>query len=454
MSFDWQTEDRHWDEQQDPPRRRAGRWTMDWAEAEDAAAAAPEPAETPAPARPRRRWLTVAAIGVLVVALLAVLYWQLDRRSALAQARLTTEVAASHATILDAAQRGDGELFVSFLSGRDAAWSRAQERLVRGGGFIDRTAFDLHWTPAAPVSPTVTLSPDLRAAELTAPQAYVVAIGNGLTETITLQQTAIYRQGPDRWLYSPPEEGFWGQAQAMGNRYVRVHYPARDADVVEPLARDMDAALAELCRLVGELCAGNIFIDLTFSTDPAALSEYRTPQDTWAGGSKLVLPTPTLFGRPADDAAYRALSRAYTSRVVSAAAANLAGWACCDRVVFYGALRDTLLSQLGLRPAPVGAADYGLLTRQPDGLAVVESLWRHNQATAEERRAVATVVDFLVDHSDISIVEMQRFLLERPDESYWGWVARVTGGAYGSQADFERDLLRYAGEHGAEGTLH
>ena len=49
MSFDWQTEDRHWDEQQEPPRRRAGRWTMDWAEAEDAAAAAKAAASAKTP---------------------------------------------------------------------------------------------------------------------------------------------------------------------------------------------------------------------------------------------------------------------------------------------------------------------------------------------------------------------------------------------------------------------
>lgn len=445
MSFDWQTEDRHWDEQE-PPRRHAGRRTLDWPEAEDAAATAPEPAETPAPIRPRRRWLYVAAIGGLVVALVAVLYWQLDRRSTLAQARLTSEVAASHATILDAAQRGDGELFVSFLSGRDAAWSRAQERLVRAGGFVDRAAFDLHWTPAAPVSPTVTLAPDLRAAELTAPQAYVVAIGNGLTETITLQQTAIYRRGPDRWLYSPPEEDFWGQAQAMGNRYVRVHYHARDADVVEPLARDMDAALAELCRLVGELCAGNIFIDLTFSTDPAALSEYRTPQDTWAGGGKLTLPTPTLFGRPADDAAYRALSRAYTSRVVSAAAANLAGWACCNDQLFYGALLDAQLGQLGLRPWPLEAAAHETLVARPELLRDVEGLWPGGNATPEQRLAVYALVDFLVARNDAPIIEMQRLLLDESTGDYWSWLARVTNGAFASPAAFERALLSYSAE--------
>lgn len=132
----------------------------------------------------------------------------------------------------------------------------------------------------------------------------------------------------------------------------------------------------------------------------------------------------------------------------------MAGWACCDDLVFYGALRDALLSRLGLRPRPVGAAEYGLLNRRPDGLRLAEGIWRHSQATAEERLAVATVIDFLMDRSDVSIVEMQRFLLDRPDQTYWGWVARVTDGAYGSQADFESDLLRYAAERGAESALH
>ena len=446
MSFDWQTEEHNWDET--PPRRAANRWTIDLPTAE--LPPAPELVETPPPARPRQRLRYLLAVGGLVAALLLVLYWQLDRRSAAAQAGITAEVTATQATIVEAAQRTDGELFVSFLSGRDPDWAKSQEQLVRAGGFLDRSAFALRWTPTAPVSPTITLAPDLRAAELTWPQAYVIDVGNGLTETVQLQQTAVFRQGPDRWLYAPPDDAFWGEDAATGSRYVHVRYPARDADVVEPLARDLDAALAELCRAAGDACAGNVFIDLTLSTDPAALAVYRLPQDIWAGGEAVVLPTPTLFGRPSDDASYRALSRAYTARVVAAAAANLAGWQCCRDRLFYGALLDALLHRLGLAAWPVGAADYGQLARRPEQLRAVESLWRADTATAEERRAVYTLVDFLVARGDSSIVDMQWRLARHEDESYWQWLSHVTGGAYGTQEDFESDLLRYAAERGTE----
>ena len=40
-------------------------------------------------------------------------------------------------------------------------------------------------------------------------------------------------------------------------------------------------------------------------------------------------------------------------------------------------------------------------------------------------------------------------------DSYWDWLSRVTGGLYGSQADFERDFLRYAAERGLDSAaLH
>lgn len=450
MSFDWQTEDHNWDEGA-PPRRGANRWTIDLPAA--APPPAPEPAETPAPARPRHRLRYLLAVGGLVLALLAVLYWQLERRSTLTQTRITAEVTATQETILEAAQRADGELFVSFLSGRDSDWAKSQEQLVRDGGFLDRAAFALRWTPTAPVSPTITLAPDLRAAELTLPQAYVIDVGNGLTETVSLQQTAVFRQGPDRWLYAPPDDAFWGEDLATGNRYVRVRYPARDADVVEPLARDLDAALAELCRAAGDACAGNVFIDLTLSTDPAALAVYRVPEDIWVGGDAVVLPTPTLFGRPSDDAGRRALSRAYTARVVAAAAANLSSWQCCHDRLFYGALLDALLYRLGLAAWPVGAVEYRQLAGRPEQLRAVESLWRADAATAEERWAVYTLVDFLVARGDVSIVAMQWQLAHNEDETYWDWLSHVTNGAYGTQEDFERDLLRYAAERGGEVAL-
>ena len=451
MSYDWQTDDHEWDERE---TRRSGRRAADLPPLNEALFGGPEPEPLPtAPLRGRRRrWLSLAAIGALVVALAAVLVWQLQRNATEAEARLTTEVAASHNAILEAAANSDNELFVSFLSGSDRDWAEAQQYLARHGSFLDRAAFGLSLTPSATVSPTVSLAPDLRSAELTRPQTYAVAVGNGLTETVTLEQTAVYRLGPDRWLFAPPDDAFWGETATVGGRYVQVTYPARDAAVAEALARDVDAALAEFCRNLDEACAS---LHLVLSTNPASLIAYDRPAGAWTGGSEIVMPTPTLFGRPTDDAGRRALSRVYAARAISAAAANFSGWRCCDDALFYGALLDAQLNQLGLRPWPVGAAEYARLTREPEVLRAIEGLWQREEATAEERWLAYTLVDFIVARSNVPIPTMQRILLSDIEMPYWAWITRATDGLYGSQADFERDLLRYAAERGLDSAaLH
>ena len=457
MSFDWQTEDRDWDERE-PPRHK-GR-PADLPPLDERLFAGLEPTAAPDATGTRnwrRRLAFLGVAGFLAIAVAGVVYWQVARRTTAAQERITAEVTASQAILLEAVRANDAELFVSFLSGRDREWAQAQERLVRDGGFLGRSAFDLTWDPLArPVTPTVTLAPDLLSAELIAPNRYVLDVGNGVMESVTLMQTAVFRQGPDRWLFSPPTAAFWGEDGAAGSRYVRLRYPGRDAAIAERLARDLDATLAEFCRNVSEACVEQGQLELTLSTDPASLAAYADPRAAWAGGSALVLPAPTLFGRPVDEAGYRALSRAYAGRVVSAAAANLSGWACCDDALFYGALRDALLHRLGLQAWSVGPDDYEWLIDHPDLVSGVARMWGSNGAgaTADERRAVYALVDFLTRRdSSVSIVEMQQLLINDLNTPYWDWLSQVTRGAYGSQADFERDLLRYAAERVAADPL-
>jgi hypothetical protein len=288
---------------------------------------------------------------------------------------------------------------------------------------------------------------------LTLPQRYELTVGNGLTETVTLEQTAVYRQGPDRWLLAPPDDAFWGETAITAHRYLTVSYPARDAALAEPLARDLDAALAQFCRHAGdELCA---HLTVFLSTNPASLIAYDSRESTWTGGSEVVMPTPTLFGRPTDDASTRALTRVYASRVVAAAAANASGWQCCDDGLFYGALLDAQLHRLGLRPWPVGANEYARLAREPELLRVIEGLWQRETGPTDDWLLAYTLVDFIVTRSNIPIPYMQRILLNDIDMPYWAWIARATDGLYGSQEDFERDLLRYAAERGLDAAaLH
>ena len=103
----------------------------------------------------------------------------------------------------------------------------------------------------------------------------------------------------------------------------------------------------------------------------------------------------------------------------------------------------------------MGAAEYARLTREPELLRAIEGLWRREEATADERLLAYTLVDFLVAQSSIPIPTMQRLLLNDIQMPYWPWISRATDGLYGSQADFERDLLRYAAERGLDSAaLH
>jgi len=452
MSFDWQTEDLDWDSKPSETAPANYRRT-NAAPPADARPASPVD-EQPRPRRSRRRSaLYAAGVAGLLLALAAVIYWQLQRRIEATERRLTAEVNASHDIIMRATAEGDAELLLSFLSGRDRQWAEAQEELVRGGGFVDRAAFGLTWAdePAAPsaatpITPTVTLASDLRSAELTIPRDYVLDIGRGLTETVTLAQTLVFRPGADRWLLSPPEPEFWGETKMVIWRHIEMTYPARDAATAERLARDLNATLADLCADLEDDCAR---LTVNLSTQPGDLSAYDEPMHYWQGGSEVVLPAPTLFGAPVDEAGYRALYRAYAARVVGASAANYAGWTCCSDALFYTVLLEAQLHRLGLRPWPVTAEALGELVAEPSAMAAAEAGWRYNlpASVADGAPAVYALVDFLVEEAGaMPILEMQRALLDYSNRDYWDWLARVTSGAYAAQADFEREWLRYAVE--------
>jgi len=328
MSFDWKTEERDWEVK---PARQAGS-----PPAAENPYARPEPSVEPeaAPAEPRRnRRRTVAFVVVTAILLLAtagLVYRQISRRIAEAEERAETEVLASHETVLNAAAEGDAELFVGFLSGRDAQWAAAQANLVGDGAYDNRSNFGFY-EPAADSPddlPTVTLASDLNSAELATLQTYDVAVGADLTETVTLTQTAVYRRGPDRWLLAPPEADFWGEEQATVQRNFILRYPARDELIARRLSRDLGGVLRELCG-DGDLIGGDCsHLLITLSTDPAALSADADLRRGLNFGVEIVLPTPTLFGLPVDEAGYRALQREYAARVVEAMAANYTGWTC------------------------------------------------------------------------------------------------------------------------------
>ncbi|MBK8935974.1 MAG: hypothetical protein IPM76_27390 [Chloroflexi bacterium] len=244
MSFDWQTEGK----------------TV-W---EDA------PSQPPTPKSRRGRWVVVA----LVLLATAVIFQGVRQRLAQVAGQVEADVLASHAVIHEAAVRGDGEVVLSFLSGRDADWASATGQLAADGLTYGRDGLNLTWLAEQSAAPTVVVAPDLQSAEVTQGESYAIDVGNGLTETVVLEQTAVYRLGNNRWLLSPPEAEFWGASRTILGQYLVVHFPTRDAAVVERLFLRLDDKLGQMCtQLPNFTCPPGFQIDVVFSPEPEALAQ-------------------------------------------------------------------------------------------------------------------------------------------------------------------------------------
>jgi hypothetical protein len=225
----------------------------------------------------------------------------------------------AHGLLRQAAERQDVDLFNLLLSGRDEGWARAQEALIGDGQFLDRPTWGLTHRPELGTDDPVTavvLAPDLLSAELTAVEPYQFwSIADQEIKTAYLEHTAVYRLGPDRWLYAPPEPDFWGETAEISDEFLHLTFPERDRDVVEQLFPNLNALLANTFRLPG-LSEGQA-VRVEFVTDPTlvglTLNDAITNPD-----EPILLPTPTLLGQPQDAAGYEFLWLAYGRYLSSA----------------------------------------------------------------------------------------------------------------------------------------
>ena len=433
MSFDWQTEeDYDWDE---------------------------EPQLPESPSTRRRRWPWLALVGVLVVGTAVfLLYHQLNQRVEAATDVVATDLVASYAVLQQAAQNKDQNLFSSLLSGRDPDWSLAQEANIRSGLMFDRPGFNLEWQPGLAETAVLsqTLSPDLTAAELTTLQNYSLDIGNGLTQTVQLERVDVYRLGEDRWLLAPPEQEFWGVRRRLEGQLLSVRYPARDEQIVQRLAADLEAKLVQLCNTPGYNCPPNAQVRLDFSSEPdslaqatfmhaltlaretaqdAALSEIEAP--LWivmVGEQRLTLPTPSLVGLPRDEASYQALFRGYAQLLLTVAINDLTDWECCENVPYYRTIVTYQLYELGVEAWPLAGAS-ALPTAVPlpndfnlgDGALYWNAPFPETPTDFAQTPAPYAVVDFLVNELHLSAREIATSLITSHEMLFDQWLLDLIG---------------------------
>ena len=349
-----------------------------------------------------RRWpvllFVVLAVGSVVYAGYRI-YRQMGAQADEATAAVREEVRAGYRVLRQAAENGDRELFLTFLSGRDPEWTAAQVDVLQAGRFLERPGLGLRLLPSHQL--TVTISPELTSAEIEVRQSYAVTTERGVTETVRLRQSALFRRGEEQWLYAPPEdpEQFWGQEERFQGSLVTVTFPQRDEETARAIAADLEGTMAALCSLVHIDCPAGWRLVVNLEHAPNALLE-PVAGGVPEGAQEVVLPAPTLVGLPLDEAGYRALFRGYAGQVVARALADLYPLdECCAYAPFREGLVAWHLARLDLRAHPVVPADYlQLLERMPlaTRLEAVSSALNVRDAAFADRVLASVLVEFLM----------------------------------------------------------
>ena len=367
-NFEWQTEDDY-----------------DW----------DEPDQKPTP--PSSSRFGQIGIVVLILALLGGLGWALNSRLRETVETATEEteadVSASFRLLHESASSRDIEVFNALLSGLDPEWTIGYQLMVGDNGILDRSVFGWDLSSSAPEISEVFLSPSLRAAEITATVEYAIPIGNGLHETVQIAQPAVFREGTTRWLYAPPEEGYWGERATQIGNYLTVTYPTRDEELILALQSDLEVAISNRCA---DAC-GQTFIHVEFSTSPAALADMRMPP-LQLDNNQLTLPTPTLVGLPVDQAGYRALLGGYADLILTSLFTAQSGYRCCDHITMHRAQSLWALKSAALRAWPLTVEDYEAVLGAHSSFVEWPLGWEINRPSAisaEQQNIAYALVEFL-----------------------------------------------------------
>ncbi|MCP4424488.1 MAG: hypothetical protein GY803_08360 [Chloroflexi bacterium] len=395
---------------------------------------------------PRRPWLTILFILAAIVGAGTFIYRQVNERVETAAANVESDILASHQLLQQAAAQNDVELFRTLLSGRSAAWSSMQAVLMEEGQLLGRDALGLDWLPTATENadlPDIELniSPELDTAELHFVQEYAVEVGHEVTETALLRHTAVYRRGSERWLYSPPDDEFWGEYTTNQGAMLTLAYPSRDAAIAEKLAFDLDAKLNEMCRRLSALnCPDDLRVHLRLDNESGSL-QMPDLETILESGLRLELPAPTLVGLPLDEAGYQALYRGYAVKLATAVIPQLVGYECCTHAPFFHALLEYQLSQLGLRPWPVTTDDYARVVSEGVSEYELDQIWGRyslDYLSSLNGWKVYAVVDYLTQRfPKTAVADMQRLMpRDRLHMTIWLWHLHGEEGTVSIPKDF------------------
>lgn len=429
QNFSWQTdEDSHWDD--------------------------PIPGLPPSP-RPKRRWQWLLVFAAAALLISTVIYARLQEQVKEATAQAEQDVLAAHQLSQHAAASNDLDLFRSNLSRRDPNWADAQRELITEGLFLDRSAFGLRWwgetgitltdaaaTPTLPI--TITLSPDLLSAEVVYEQEYLLTGSATTSETIRLQQTAVYRRGGGRWLRADPLDDFWGETEELEQSYLTLLFNQRDQVIATRLAQDLNQQLQVMCETFPDLtCSDDFHLRLLLTRNPERFFTLQNLETIITTEDRLSLPSPTLVGLPLDEAGYQIILKGYAVPLVSLAITRLTGYQCCEHGLFFRAFLEKELSVLGLQPWSLTTEQYTqlTLTELPNAVTSYWSRERFDYDGYDNLYYLYSLVDFLARHYPEADLSLWQRGLHR-GYTYWEWLESVLGGI-NSQVMFYTEWMQF-----------
>ena len=256
-----------------------------------------------------RRLPILLGITFLIILASATLYWQFRKTINTTTTAVETELTATVTLLYQASQNGDTDLMASLLSGTDEQWAKQIQLHVGDFNLLDRKEFGMQLISAEPTHTEITLSPDLLSAVVTSTIAYAIDVGNGLTETILLEQPAYFRKGKVHWLLAPFSAEYWGTRLTRDTAFGEAVYYEHDRLLIEKLLRDLNLAFVRQCANRDDILCTEPQIHLNFSIAPP-ITALRTSQ------TGQLLPTPTLLGLPTDRISYQALLNGYAKIIL------------------------------------------------------------------------------------------------------------------------------------------
>jgi hypothetical protein len=384
----------------------------------------------PSGGRSRLRIALSATLIILLAIPIAIFIKRtLDKQIETNTNSIKEDVISTHQLVKRAAASHDIELLATFMSGRSDQWLDAQVALANRNEFESRQSFGFVLKGAEDLQTTVTMSPDLRAAELVEERAYQVQNTDGSVITVRLGHPYVYRSSSSKWLLSPPLEDYWGDEVSLNGRYFNLSFPQRDEEISKRLAADIEAALASACVGLPTIsCPDDVRLQIHLSTDPLALLSYGTIEGL-STQEELILPAPSLVGLPVDDTAYRFLRRSYAAQVVSRQILTESDYTCCRRSTLIEAFLAFQLLQTDLSPWPLTTLDYARILETGISLQHVGRLFQLDGVTERVLGnldlTVATAFAGFIATRDptISMEDMMHWLITA--RSLEGWLFNV-----------------------------